>query len=190
MGRKSVLTPAQWHEIEQRLVAGEGFRALAREFGISDAAIRQRLSTRVETVKAVAGKLAKAQTELRTLPIASQMAAQTLAEKLMSVSRHLAGAAEYGAATAHRLAGVAHAKAQEIDDAEPLTPEGIETLRGIAALTKTANEAGAIGIDLLRANKEAVDDMGKREAEKSRLENYTDDQLNAHIAELNTAIGG
>lgn len=190
MGRKSALTPAQWHEIEQRLVAGEGFRALAREFGISDAAIRQRLSSRVETVKAVAGKLAKAQTELRTLPIASQMAAQTLAEKLMSVSMHLAGAAEYGAATAHRLAGVAHAKAQEIDDADPLTPEGVEALRGIAALTKTANEAGAIGIDLLRANKEAVDDMGKRSAEKSRLENYTDEQLDAYIAERSATIGG
>ncbi|QTP32811.1 hypothetical protein B7759_01389 [Burkholderia glumae] len=190
MGRPSSLTQAQWAEVERRLVEGEKIRALAREFGISDAAIRQKLSTRVEKVRTIANHLASAKSELLTLPLNSQVLAQTLSEKLISISVNLASAAEYGAATAHRLAGVAHSKAQEIDDADPLNPESVEALKGIAALTKTANEASAIGIDLLRTNKETVDGFNRKAEQQSAVENFTDDQLDAFIAERTAAIGG
>jgi hypothetical protein len=42
MGRKSSLTDKQWAEIGERLVKGEAGRVLAREYGISEAAIRKR----------------------------------------------------------------------------------------------------------------------------------------------------
>lgn len=190
MGRPSSLTQAQWAEVERRLVEGEKIRALAREFGISDAAIRQKLSARVEKVRTIANHLASAKSELSTLPVNSQINANALAEKLMSISVNLASAAEYGAATAHRLAGVAHSKAQEIDDADPLNAESVEALKGIAALTKTANEASEIGVNLLRANKEAVDGFNRKAEQDSAVENYTDDQLDALIAERSAAIGG
>lgn len=189
MGRKSALTPEQWAEIERRLLGGEPRRALAREFGVSEAAIRQKLSSRVETVKTVANQLAVAQTALQKLPISSQINAQTIAAKLMSVSSHLLNAADYGAATAHRLSGIAHAKVAGIDDAEPLNAESVETLKGIAVLTKMANEASEIGVNLLRANKDAVDDINRRAAESSRVENYTDEQLDQYIAERSAALG-
>ena len=72
---------------------------------------------------------------------------------------HLAGAGKFGAATAHRLSGIAHAKVQEIDDAKPLDAESIESLRGVAVLTKMANESAVIGIGLLAANKDMIKEL-------------------------------
>eukprot|EP01034_Spumella_vulgaris_P031468 gene31468-38863_t len=100
MGRKSSLTEKQWSEIERRLIAGEKGRALAKEFGISEAAVPE--------------------TAFSALPISAQISARTLADELKEISLQLAGAARYSAATAHRLAGIAHAKVAEIDDAAPL----------------------------------------------------------------------
>lgn len=80
----------------RRLLAGEPRRAPAREYGVSGAAIRQKLSSRVDTVKTVANQIAEAHTALQKLPISSQINAQTIAAKLMSVSNHLLNAADYG----------------------------------------------------------------------------------------------
>ncbi|CAJ0701628.1 hypothetical protein LMG19089_02886 [Ralstonia edaphis] len=161
MGRPSKLTDAQWEEIKRRLLEGESGRLLAQEFGISETAIRKKVSSQVSEIKSVANQLVSAQSALKSLPISSQISAQTLAQRLMSISGHLASAADYGAATAHRLAGIAHAKVEEIDDAGPLTPGSIEALKGVAVLTKMANESSEIGINLLRANKDAVDELNK-----------------------------
>jgi len=157
MGRKSALTPEQWAEIKRRLLEGESGRSLAKEFGVSETAIRKKVSSQVSEIKSVANQLATAQTALSKLPVSSQVSAQTLAQRLMSISDHLASAADYGAATAHRLAGIAHAKAQEIDDAQPLNEESVGALKGIAALTRLANESSEIGVNLLRANKEEIE---------------------------------
>lgn len=67
---------------------------------------------------------------------------------------HLAGAARYSAATAHRLSGVAHAKVAGIDDAAPLDDKSRQALGDIAVLTKMANGSAEIGLNLLKANKE------------------------------------
>lgn len=162
MGRKSKLTEDQWSQIRTRLLEGESGRALAEEFGVSETAIRKRVSSQVSEIKTVANQIASAQTALSKLPISSQISAQTLAQRLLSISSHLASAADYGAATAHRLAGIAHMKAAEIDDSAPLTEEGVQTLKGIAALSRMANEASEIGVNLLKANKDkALDEPEK-----------------------------
>jgi hypothetical protein len=93
---------------------------------------------------------------LKALPISAQISAHNLADRLKSISAHLAGAADYGASTAHRLAGIANAQVAKIDDADPLGPESLESLKGISALTKLANESSTIAINLLSANKEMV----------------------------------
>lgn len=163
MGRKSKLTEEQWAQIKNRLLEGESGRALAEEFGVSETAIRKRVSSQVSEIKTVANQIAGAQTALSRLPISSQISAQTLAQRLLSISNHLASAADYGAATAHRLAGIAHMKAAEIDDSAPLTEEGVQTLKGIAALSRMANEASEIGVNLLKANKDIVADSGRED---------------------------
>lgn len=161
MGRPSKLTEKQWNTIAARMAAGESVRALAREFKIGESSIRERLSAQTAQVKSVAIQLVAVEAAFKDLPVSAQINAHNLADQLRSISGHLASAANYGAATAHRLSGIAHGKVIEIDDAVPLDEEGIETLKGIAVLTRMANSSSEIGINLLRANKETVDEMNK-----------------------------
>lgn len=171
MGRKSALTPDQWIEVERRhLIDGESVNSLAKEFGINEAAIRRKISPNksegkkhVLPLKALAQAKVKADSDLRDiseriaeLPFAKQQIVSDLSRKLAGISHHLAGAAEFGAATAHRLSGIAHGKVVEIDDAAPLNEESIESLKGIAVLTRMANESSQIGLSLLAANKEMI----------------------------------
>ena len=168
MGRPSKLSPAQWATVERRLLAGETATKLGLEFGISEAGIRkkfgsnQTVSAKSTKVRIAAEKLADANTALDLLPAAQRQVAISLADELRQISTHLAGAAKFGSATAHRLAGVAHAKVQEMDDADPLSAQSLETLKGVAALTKLANEAGSLGVNLLAANKETVKAINDR----------------------------
>ena len=114
MGRKSVLSEKQWAEIERRLIAGEGARAIAPDFKINESAIRKRFGTQPKQIKDIANQVLAAEQAFKALPIKAQITAQGLIDDLRAVSLHLAGAAKYGSATAHRLSGIAHGKAQEI----------------------------------------------------------------------------
>jgi len=163
MGRQSKLTEAQWEAIGKRLLKGESASALAREFGVSKSTISGRFSERVQNVKDAANQIVAAERALSKLNISEQIAARSLADDLKAISEHLAGAARFGAATAHRLSGIAHNKAAEIDDQAPLDGESTEALKGIAILTKMANEASEIGVNLLKANKDTIDDLNKRD---------------------------
>jgi hypothetical protein len=167
MGRKSALTDKQWAEIEQKLLNGAPARQLAREYEISEAAIRKRLGTQTKTIKTVADQMVNAELAVRALPISAQISARTLAEELLQVSTHLLGAARFGAATAHRLSGIANARAELIADAGPLSEEGRAELTAVSVLTKMANDASEIGVNLLKANKDTIDDLNKRDTDHS-----------------------
>jgi predicted DNA-binding protein YlxM (UPF0122 family) len=177
VGRKSLLTDEQWVEIERRhMIGGESINALAAEFGVNESSIRRKIKpNKAELPKGAKSLQALAQEkvaadktvkhiaeQIAELPIARQQIVSDLARKLSNISEHLASAAEYGAATAHRLSGIAHSNISKIDDTKPLDQESVETLKGIAVLTRMANESSEIGVNLLRANKDAVDDANKR----------------------------
>jgi hypothetical protein len=152
MGRKSSLTEKQWSEIGQRLLKGDKGRVLAREYGISEAAIRKRFGTQTKEIKDVANQIVAAETAFAKLPIGAQISARTLADELKDISTHLACAARFGAMTAHRLAGIAHGQVEKIDDAEP--EKSSDALVRIGGLMKMANLSAEIGVNILRANKE------------------------------------
>lgn len=160
MGRPSKLTPAQWAEVERRLLAGESASALGREFGVSESGIRKRVASHQPAtiqsakVREVAEKLADAEKSLQALPPAQRVVAIDLADKLRSISSSLASAAELGAKTAHRLQALANSEVGKVDDAEPMT--SLENLKGVSALTKLANDSASIALNLLAANKETV----------------------------------
>jgi len=156
VGRPSKLTDAQWSEIQRRLLAGEKQAALAREFGISKAALGERVSKRTETIRTVAKDIVRAEIALHKLPVSEQFMAVTLAEELKAISGHLAGAARFSAATSHRLAGIANARVQEVDDVN-LTDESELTLKSLAVLQRMANDASVIPLNLLAANKALVE---------------------------------
>lgn len=155
MARPSKLTPDQWAEVERRALEGaESLRAIAKEFGIDEAAIRRRVNPQTPQVRRVAEKLADAHTELAALPRPQQYMAVSLADKLRNISTSLAAAAELGAATAHRLSALANSEVTKVDDADPLA--SAENLRGVHALTKLANDSASIALNLIAANKDTV----------------------------------
>lgn len=156
MGRKSKLTEKQWHQVGERLLKGESARSLGREFGVSESAIRLRLSAHTETVKSVAAQMVAVDAVLNSLPIAAQISAHNLAADLRAISNHLAGAAKLGAMTAHKLNRIAQHQVKDLKDNTPME-DCAKTLQFVSALSKVANSAGEIGTNLLRANKEAVD---------------------------------
>lgn len=161
MGRKSKLTDKQWEEVRQRHIDGESIRSLADEFKVAESSVREKISGDTKRIKAVANQILETESALKALPISAQISAHNLADQLRAISGHLAGAANFGAATAHRLAGIANGRVAQIDDAKPLDDKGITELKGIAVLTKLANEASEIGVNLLRANKEQIDEMNR-----------------------------
>lgn len=156
MARPSKLSPAQWAEVDKRRLEGESRRSLAREFGISEAAIREREEKhgRVETVQKVAAKIVDAEASLAALPVAAQVSAHNLAAKLRNISASLASAAELGAATAHRLQALANTEVAKVDDAQPM--QSLENLRNVGVLAKLANDSAAIALNLVAANKDQV----------------------------------
>lgn len=156
MGRKSKLSEAQWAEIVQRMLEGEAVRALAREFKISEAAIRERKTSQCEKIKSVANQIVSTERALSELPISAQLTAQNLAAKLRAISENLASAAMHGAATAHRLSALANSEVAKVDDASPLNSESLHAMKGVAVLTKLANDSSSIALNLLAANKETV----------------------------------
>lgn len=182
MGRKSALTDDQWAEVERRiLLEGESVYKLAQEFGVNESSIRRKVKPNkadkaeygektVPELRGIAERKVAADTEAKivtdmiaALPFGKQQVVLTLAQRLTNISGHMASAAEYGAATAHRLAAIAHAKTQEIDDVNPLDEAGRAALGQISALTKMANEASDIGMNLLKANKDSIDTINAGE---------------------------
>lgn len=163
MGRPSSLSDAKWAELEKRLLAGEKAADLAKAYKVSRSAISKRFSKPHEAVKDVANQIVSAEEALARLPINQQINAINLATQLRSISTHLASAANLGAATAHRLSALANSEVQKLDDANPLT--NVENLKGVAVLTKMANDSATIGMNLLAANKETVKSINEQPPE-------------------------
>lgn len=162
MSRPSKLTDAQWEKIGKRLLAGETTSSLAREFGVGKATISERFGNRTKAVKEAANQIVATESALSRLNFSEQLAARSLADDLKAISQHLAGAARYGAATAHRLSGIANARAELVDDAAELDEAGMKVLTEVAMLTKLANSASEIPLGLLKANKEMIDDLNEK----------------------------
>lgn len=166
MPRPSKLTLEQWAEIERRCAEGEITRALAREFGVDEAAIRRRVNPHTPQIKKVAEKVVEARAALAELPVSQQYIALNLADKLRSISVSLASAAELGAKTAHRLHALANGEVSKVDDADPLA--SIDALRNVGVLTKLGNESAHVALNLLSANKEAVAKLNDKEGQESQ----------------------
>ncbi len=162
MARPSKLSPQQWSDIERRMSEGEKASELAREFDVHPSQITRRVSQVSQKVRIVAQKVADAQTALAELPVPQQYSAISLAEKLRNMSASVAAAAELGAKTGHRLHALANYEVAKVDDADPL--RSIEALKSVGVLTKLANESLAPALNLIAANKEAVQKLNDETA--------------------------
>lgn len=174
MGRKSSLTAEQWIEVERRhLVDGVSINALATEFGVNESSVRRRIKPgkaaspgRKNPLHALAEEKVRldAQTkritaQIAELPYAGQQIVSDLARKLTNISEHIGSAAEISAASAHRLARLANQQLELVDDVDPF--KSMIQMKSFEALQKMANGASEIPMNLLRANKDMIEDMNK-----------------------------
>ena len=165
MGRKSALSDSQWTEIHKRLLSGEGVRALAKEFGVSPSRISERKTERVDVIKSVANQMVSAECSVKALPVPDQIMVFDYASKLRSMASNILDAAHSGSITSARLAAIAEKESQKINPDEPM--ESAEQLQAIAALNRLGNDAAQIGLQVLKANQDAVKDAGdKKERRK------------------------
>ncbi|OIQ97205.1 hypothetical protein GALL_207590 [mine drainage metagenome] len=141
MSNRSRLSDEQWLQIEAALLAGETVLALSARFAISESAIRKRMRGRLTVMRAQCAWPDDVEPP------------RSLAGQLRAVSRHLALAAAFGSATAHRLAELAHDQAGLLGDPAGAPPDQVKRT---LALIAGANEAARIGLNLLNAKKEVV----------------------------------
>lgn len=154
---KPRLSQAQWATIEARILAGEQNRPLAREYGISESAIRSRFG-QVKKIKVedAAAKIVEAREALQALPPMLRPQANKLADALQEISYMTAQSAQLAAQTAFRMSRIANIQANKLNDEAP----DIETTKLIHGLTETSNKAAYQPLELLKVNK---DMMGESE---------------------------
>src|SRR5438094_611416 len=169
MGRPSKLTKEQWLVLEHRHVVDrvtieQLVRDLAAEgITISDTAIRRKIKpSMAERAAGVANlrdlaaakvsadrAVAVVEEQIAELPETRQIIVRDLADRMKSITVHLSCAAEASADTARKLALLAQAQAGRIDISKPMNDKTRDTVSAISAITRTANEAGSIGMGLI-----------------------------------------
>lgn len=161
MARPSKLTEKQWQVVIERAVAGESVRAIARELKISESTIRERVSAQVKQIKDVANQIVSTDLALKQMPVSAQITAHNLADMIKAMQLNLVVSAVNGASVAAKLSAIALNQANMVDENAIINSENAESIKGIAILTRTANEANQTAMDLMKLNKEAAADLGK-----------------------------
>jgi plasmid stability protein len=163
MGRPSKLSESEWQEVLRRALAGENVRGLAREYGIAEGAIRQRVKTQKETIVSSANQIVSAERKISELPIYAQSVAFDYLSALRAITNDLSRAAATGASNAARLQALAAVQLDRVS-ADPEVID-VEALKTVNAVTQTANLAAKLGVDLIAANK-GNEPIGQTEAPK------------------------
>ncbi len=160
MAAKPVLTQKQWDSVENRILAGESIRSIAREFKIGESTIRKRLGARAHQVKDVANKIVAAESAFNELDVGAQIKARTLANDLMAISENMASGAVHGSMTYRKLSRMANIQSSKMDEQNP--EMSMSHLEVIAALTNVSTKAAAIPMALMAhvANNKEDDDSG------------------------------
>lgn len=179
MAGKSKLTDHQWAEIEERLLNGESQSQISKDYNITQRAISKQMSSRIKTVEIVAHQMVEAKKAFDTLPVSSRVNAQTLIDRLMSISDHMASAAEYSARNAHKLSKLATDHLDSIDSKK--LDQDPNALRMVTGLTNMANEASKIPLGLINASKEQMQKITEPEAENVKtLDDFYGNSSEAH----------
>lgn len=149
MARKSPLSPKQWKEIEQRFYAGERASALAREFGITEAAIRKRFGAKKKDAKRLALQIVAVETEFNSSEMGTKILARTYADKILAMQDLSSDVGINGLTVAKRLGDVLTKRVAEKTDDELME---IEHMRQLMTAGLAINAHSKIGMDMMVAN--------------------------------------
>lgn len=159
---KKKLTDKQWLDIEKRYYDNEPGRKIAKDYGITEGAIRKRYSTQKKQIEKAANQIVKADRELEKLSIRTQTYARDRAAYLKSTFDLVAKA---GYDSAELLSGhlkiaknqMANVEIVDIDkEGKAVIEVDQETLQKINALSTIANNAGKTAMELVRMNIDAI----------------------------------
>jgi hypothetical protein len=164
------------------VVDGVTIDALSEEFGVSPTALRRKLrptpaerAKGIPTLRALALEKAVIDGKIAELPETRQIIVNDMAARMKAISVHLSCAAETSAATAHKLTMLANAQANRIDPTKPINDKAREIVSSINAITKTANEAGAMGLNLIAAHRVGL--PGAADTGPDSVADLTDEEL-------------
>ncbi len=146
------------------LADGEPYKAIAKKYECSESAIRKGLTRLHELAnKKVAADLSvrTIDKEISNLSVPQQRVVSVLAERLVSVSEHMASAAHWSAMSADHLSELANMNVRDILKNPLESDKSIAALRSFKIHTDLANLSAEIPIGLLRANKDTIDDLNK-----------------------------
>lgn len=152
MARPSKLTDAQRVEIREHLLNGTKAADLAEKYKVHPSQITRCGTKPLAREREVATQLVNAEIALRQLPQISQLNVLALADELRQTVLSIASAGRLGAATANRLAGLAHGivtRVQLSEDGTALAAGAVDKLREAKGLIGVANEAGAIAMQTM-----------------------------------------
>lgn len=152
MARRSPLTKKQWNEIEIRFYAGERASHLAKEFGITEAAIRKRFSARKKDAEKLSNQIVALETELNGTEIGTKMLARTYANKILAMQELSSDVGINGLTVAKRLGDVLINRVSKKTDDE-LMDEG--AIRQLMTAGLAINAHSKIGMDMMVANNKA-----------------------------------
>lgn len=162
MGRPPKLTDREWTELGRRYAAGESGRALAREFKVSEAAVRKRFGSQRAEILSAANQLVEAERRVESMPESARASVRTLADQLRGIASNVARAAAAGAKTAAKLHELADKRADMVMRPEPkdgmLVDPGVDM--DVTRLQIMANRALAPAMRLVIANQPGAQDDG------------------------------
>jgi len=142
------LSNKQWKEIETRLTKGEKAIELAKEYKITRGAISQKFSKQQKDIKALANQIVNTEISIQNSPVTIQMGAFSLANELLSISKHMATGANNSAMNYGRLSSIATKQLAKLD-VDNLDEAELAMAR---TLTIMSNEAAKTPMDLIKAN--------------------------------------
>ncbi|HET8688146.1 MAG TPA: hypothetical protein VFM18_16040 [Methanosarcina sp.] len=174
MARPSALSPKKWEELIKRVppLGTESIRSVAKEYGISEGAIRKRVNTHEKPILNLANQIAATETEFEKLPFSTQVKVRNLADEIKGMQFDLASAGKLNAQTAKMFSQAAHDATSRImfkamsDDGETISPERLaecgEELLPVMKSLQIANEAGKIPLKIAEiSSKQKEEDKPK-----------------------------
>ena len=154
MGRPSSLSEKQCREIQKRILDGDSYSKLAKEFNCSKSAIHRSLAKRIETIRTVSAQMIATENTLKTLDLSMQYDIMEYSARLRAINSNLMEAAFNGTLVGVEMTRMASNLVKKIDKENPM--ESQDELQAISALTKISNDAMASGMALAKLNQDAI----------------------------------
>lgn len=148
MGRKAALTEKQWKDIEERFYKGESASSLAREYGISEGAIRKRFGAKREKAKELANQIVAFKEVEEQYELGTKILARTYADKIIAMRELSADVAINGLKVAKRYGDILVKRIDTNKDDDLMNDEAISQAAKVGTVinihNKPANDAMAI----------------------------------------------